>query len=73
MKKMKLKVNGIHCGGCAQKIKNAVCAIDSGSQVEVDVGTGDVEVKFESGKLKMGQVKEAISQVGFSIESMEIE
>ncbi len=67
------KVNGIHCGGCASKIKNAISQINAQNTTEVDVGSGQVTVKFDSGSTSTSSLKNAITSVGFEVESVELE
>ena len=41
---MKFRVEGMTCGGCANKVRNALTATDGISDVEIDVPTGAVKV-----------------------------
>ena len=72
-KNVKLKVNGIHCNGCANKIKNGITSLDSESHVDVNVSTGEVRVSFDGEKSTLAEIKNIISNVGFSVESVELE
>lgn len=67
------KVNGIHCGGCANKIKTAISQINAQNSTDVDVASGEVTVKFDSGNTSTSTLKNAITSVGFEVESVELE
>lgn len=40
-----MKVHGMHCGGCAGKVKRAVNAIDQSAHIQIDLKSGQVEVQ----------------------------
>lgn len=72
-KKVILKVNGIHCGGCANKIKTSLKNLNNELESEVDVTEGLVSVTVDSATTSVSSLKEAIVNVGFEVESIEIE
>lgn len=72
-KKISLKVNGIHCNGCANKIKNSIELLGANSTVNVEIESGKVSVEFNSAKANVGDIKNKITDVGFQVESVEIE
>jgi copper chaperone CopZ len=72
-KQLKLMVNGIHCNGCASKIKNSIKFLDEASLVEVDVSSGEVKVTYDGDKNSLSEIKKSIMSVGFTVESVEVE
>ena len=66
MKEIILNVEGMMCGGCENRIKNAVGAID---------GVVDVSAKHDTGVVKLiakdnvteDMIKERIEDIGFSV------
>ena len=66
MKEIILNVEGMMCGGCENRIKNAVGAID---------GVVDVSAKHDTGVVKLiakdnvteNMIKERIEDIGFSV------
>ena len=44
MKEIKIKVNGMVCEGCENRVKNALSTIDGIEKVEANHKTGDVIV-----------------------------
>lgn len=72
-KHIKFIVNGIHCNGCATKIKNGIKSLDEKSHVDVNVASGEVRVTYDSDKSSLSEIKESIISTGFSVESVEVE
>lgn len=72
-KSVNFKVNGMHCGGCAGKIKKGVEALNIESSVDVNVETGKVNIKFNSEQSTMAVLKDTITKAGFQVESVELE
>jgi len=70
---IKMKVNGMHCSGCANKIKTSLNQLNADQKVEVYFSTGEVKVEFNNDKASLFDIKTAITSAGFSVESVEIE
>jgi len=68
-----MQVNGIHCNGCANKIKNSIGSLNIEHQTDVNVDSGEVKVVFDQTKASVNDIKTKILDVGFQIESVEIE
>lgn len=66
MKEVKINVNGMMCGGCENRVKNAVGAIDGVASVEADHNTGIVTVNMED-TVETAVVEEAIEDIGFEV------
>ncbi len=61
---LNLKVEGIHCGGCANSIKKALAEAAPGAEVEVDVSGGRVKV---GGNADRAKVVAAIEDAGYNV------
>ena len=72
-KNVKFKVNGMHCEGCANKIKTGLVAIDNECKTEIEVASGKVLVSFNSSKTNVAEIKNKITSIGFQVESVELE
>ncbi len=72
-KSVNFKVNGMHCGGCANKIKNSVAGLNIEHDLNVDVPTGKVNIKYNSEETSIATLKESIAKAGFQVESVELE
>lgn len=62
-----LKVRGMHCNHCVEKIKRFVGEVSGVSKVEVDLDSGIVAVDFDS-LATLEAIKEAILDSGFEVE-----
>lgn len=72
-KKIKMKVNGIHCNGCVTKIKNSIDSLGANSTIDVEIASGKVNVDYNPVKASVGDIKKKITDVGFQVESVEVE
>jgi copper chaperone len=72
-KTINLKVNGIHCNGCATKIKKSLDTLNMNHETEVNVESGNVKVIYDADKAGLTDIKSKISEVGFQVESVELE
>ena len=72
-KSVNFTVNGIHCAGCADKIKRSIGDLHVEHSLAVDVATGKVNVKFNSAETSIAKLRDSITQVGFQVEKVELE
>ena len=66
MKELEIKINGMVCGGCENRVKNALSTIEGIESVEANHNTGIVTIKTEK-DLDMVQINERIVDLGFEI------
>ena len=66
MKETKIKVNGMVCEGCENRIKNALSTIDGIQSVEADHNTGTVTVMSNEAVTKEA-MEEKIDDIGFEV------
>lgn len=64
---LKLKVAGMSCGHCAQRVTQALKALPSVDQVTVDLGAGEVTVE---GEPETRSVQEAVTEAGYDVLEM---
>ncbi len=67
MKEIKLKINGMMCVGCENRVKSAVSLIEGVEKVEADHNTGIVTVTSK-GDVDISKIKEKIIDIGYEIE-----
>lgn len=72
-KTVTMQVNGIHCGGCASKIKKSIEELGVEQQTDVDVASGAVKIQFDGSKATVADLKSKIVAVGFQVESVNLE
>ena len=66
MKEMTIKVSGMVCGGCENRVKNAVNSIEGVEEVTADHTSGVVTIKANEDVLEE-KVKERIEDIGFEV------
>jgi len=64
MKEIKIKVNGMVCEGCENRVKNALSTIDGIERVEASHKTGLVTV-ISSKEMERSVIEEKINDIGF--------
>jgi copper chaperone CopZ len=62
-----MAVTGMHCGGCARRIKNALVKVDGVLGVEVDLGTHTVKVATAKGTDGRALAAPAITALGYGV------
>ena len=67
MKEINLKVKGMHCEGCENRIKNSLSTIDGIAEVIANHKDGTVIIKTNK-DIDLDNIKERIDDLGFEIE-----
>ncbi|MFD2637927.1 copper chaperone CopZ [Piscibacillus salipiscarius] len=67
MKELTLTVQGMSCGHCVSSVEGALKELDGVSEVNVNLGEGKVDVKFDDSKVSVDQMKEAIDEQGYDV------
>ena len=66
MKDIELKVNGMVCEGCENRVKNALSTIDGVEKVEASHDSGKVVVTV-SKEIEKSVLAEKIDDIGFEV------
>ena len=66
MNKIELKVKGMVCGGCENRVKNALSTIDGVESVEASFKTGIVTVTTNK-ELDKSLLEDKIDDIGFEV------
>ena len=66
MKELELKVEGMHCGGCENRIKNVIGNIDGVKEVEANHETGIVRI-ISKKDIDKSEVKNKIENLDFKV------
>ena len=67
MKSIELKVEGMVCEGCENRVKNALKLIDGVNEVEASYINGEVIVKADE-SVDIIKIKEKIEDLGFEVQ-----
>lgn len=61
-----IKIEGMHCDGCASRVKR-VLEMESGVRAaEVSYPAGDARVKYDEHTVSPGRLRELIKGIGYS-------
>lgn len=66
MKKIEIKTKGMVCGGCENRVKNAISEIEGIEKVNADHKTGLVEIEAKD-EVQVEEIEEKIEDIGFEI------
>ena len=61
-----IKVEGMVCGGCENRVKNAVSTIEGVETVEASHKTGIVKVVIKK-EIEQSVIEEKIEDIGFNV------
>lgn len=65
MNKIKINVEGMHCEGCENRIKNSLKEVEGIINVQANYKTGEVTIEEENSNLE--EIKEQIEDLGFEV------
>ena len=65
MEEITIKVKGMVCGGCENRVKNALSTIEGIKEVSANHETGEVKVKAQNVAQKA--IEEKIEDIGFEV------
>ena len=68
MNKDTLKISGMTCAACAQRIEKAVNKIEGVSNASVNFATEKLSVEYDGGKVSRDNLRETIEKVGYGIQ-----
>lgn len=66
MKEIKIKVKGIHCSGCENRIKKVLELLDEVESVSASSSEGEVIVTLNK-EINLELIKEQIEDLGFEV------
>ncbi len=67
MKEIEIKITGMVCGGCENRVKNALSTIEGVSSVEANYKTGIVTI-ISKEEIDTSIIENIIDDLGFEIE-----
>lgn len=60
-----IKVEGMHCGGCATSVEKKLKATEGVEEVSVSYEKGEARIKYDDQKTTEAKLREAINSTGF--------
>lgn len=67
MKEMTLDVKGMTCGHCKSSVEGALGGLDGVTNVDVNLDTGKVAVKYDETKVSADAMREAVEDQGYDV------
>lgn len=67
MEKVILRIQGMHCGSCANAIRAYLSTQEGVSEASVSYEEGRAEVSFDPGKIKEEEIKKAVEEIGYRV------
>jgi copper chaperone len=62
-----LEVHGMSCGGCEQRVREAVGALDGVVTVTPEHIGDEVEVTYDTSRVDVARIAAAIASLGFTV------
>ncbi|HUL39902.1 MAG TPA: heavy metal translocating P-type ATPase [Methanomassiliicoccales archaeon] len=62
-----LSIGGMTCASCAKTIEEALMALDGVNSAAVNLATEKVKVKYDSQRVRVGQLRKAIVDAGYEV------
>lgn len=66
MKEINIKVSGMVCEGCENRVRNAISTIEGVESVTADHNTGKVVVSAKD-EVKESEIEEKVEDIGFEV------
>jgi len=68
MSNEKIKVNGMNCGSCVFAVENSIKDLDGVNEAKADLESGMVDLEFDSSKVSIDEINEAVEEAGFTVD-----
>ena len=65
MKKISLKIEGMHCEGCSNRLTRVLENLDGVISANVSLENKKADIEYNEDTLNIEEIKEAISDAGF--------
>ncbi|MDX1619040.1 MAG: heavy metal translocating P-type ATPase [Balneolaceae bacterium] len=62
-----LKIEGMHCAGCANAVDAQLEALDGVEEATVNLATESAKVRYRSGSVSMNDFEQAVERAGYSL------
>lgn len=68
--KSKLKIEGMHCSGCAMGVENSLKMRRLVKEAKVDYSSKIANVEFDENKVRKEDVIRAVAELGYKVKEM---
>lgn len=70
MKEIELKIEGMHCTGCSNRLEKVLNNIEGVTSAQVNFDEKSAIVNVDEGKVTIEKIKENIEDAGFTAEEI---
>ena len=67
MKKVTLKIAGMHCSSCALNIEKSLSHLKGVKEVKVNYASEKAQVKYDPNQVNVGDLKQSVKEVGYQV------
>ncbi len=67
MRRIELKIRGMHCAGCVNAIQSYISDIQGVSRCEVNLVSGSAIIEYDESKVSIKDIEDAIEDVGYTV------
>ena len=68
MEKVELKIKGMHCVSCENKVKEAVSSLKGVKDAKVDYTSEKATIEFDNAKTDVKNIMKTIKNAGYEVE-----
>ena len=68
MENIILKINGMKCTGCSQRVERALKNTDGIENVSVDLESREAKISYNKDEISFDEICDTITDVGFEVE-----
>ena len=69
MEKIELKIKGMHCVSCENKVKEAISSLKGVKDAKVDYAAEKATIEFDSEKTNIENITKTIKNAGYEVET----
>jgi copper chaperone CopZ len=65
MKEIKLKIEGMHCAGCSNRLEKILNNVDGVESAKVSLGEKSADIKYNEEEVELKTILQEIEDAGF--------
>ncbi len=65
MKEIKLKIEGMHCAGCSNRLEKILNNVDGVESAKVSLEEKSADIKYNEGEVELNTILQEIEDAGF--------
>lgn len=69
MKEIKLKIEGMHCAGCSNRLEKILNNVDGVESAKVSLEEKSADIKYNEGEVELNTILQEIEDAGFKEEN----